>query len=60
MNKHEVLRARSPDCTLEAQDFRFDDTQLIYTCYRENGEKADVMGVDLRTGALTTYRKDRR
>jgi Tol biopolymer transport system component len=56
-NKHEVLRARLPDCTLEAQDFRFDDTQLVYTCYRENGEKADVMGVDLRTGAVTTYRK---
>ena len=56
-SKHEVLRARLPDCTLEAQDFRFDDTQLIYTCYRENGEKADVMGVDLRTGAVTTYRK---
>ncbi len=56
-NKHEVLRARLPECTLEAQDFRFDDTQLIYTCYRENGNKADVKGVDLKTGAVTTYRK---
>jgi Tol biopolymer transport system component len=56
-NKHEVLRARLPECTLEAQDFRFDDTQLVYTCYRENGEKADVKGVDLRSGAVTTYRK---
>ena len=56
-NKHEVLRARLPECTLEAQDFRRDDTQLVYTCYRENGNKADVMGVDLRTGAVTTYRK---
>jgi hypothetical protein len=56
-NKVEVTRASQPDCTLEAQDFRFDDTQLIYTCYRENGTKADVMGVDLRTHAVTTYRK---
>jgi Tol biopolymer transport system component len=56
-NTKEVVRAHQPDCTLEAQDFRFDDTQLIYTCYRENGNKADVMGVDLRTGAVTTYRK---
>ena len=56
-NKKEIIRARLPDCTLEAQDFRFDDTQLIYTCYRENGNKADVMGVDLATGAVTTYRK---
>jgi hypothetical protein len=56
-NKKEIIRARLPDCTLEAQDFRFDDTQLIYTCYRENGNKADVMGVDLGTGVVTTYRK---
>jgi hypothetical protein len=56
-NTTEVIRARQPDCTLEAQDFRFDDTQLIYTCYRENGNKADVMGVDLRTRTVTTYRK---
>jgi WD40 repeat protein len=56
-NKREIIRARQPDCTLEAQDFRFDDTQLVYTCYRENGNKADVMGVDLRTRAVTTYRK---
>ena len=56
-NTREILRARQPDCTIEAQDFRFDDTQLVYTCYRENGNKADVMGVDLRTGAVTTYRK---
>jgi hypothetical protein len=27
-------RAKRPECTLEAQDFRFDDTELIYTCYR--------------------------
>jgi dipeptidyl aminopeptidase/acylaminoacyl peptidase len=56
-NTKEVLRAHQPDCTAEAQDFRIDDTQLIYTCYRENGNKADVMGMDLRTGAVTTYRQ---
>ena len=46
-------KARSPDC-MEAQDFRRDDTYLVYTCYRDNGEKAEVMGVDLRTKAVTT------
>ena len=56
-NKREIIRARLPECTIEAQDFRHDDTELIYTCYRENGNKADVKGVDLRTGAITTYRK---
>lgn len=55
-NKQEVTRAKRPECTLEAQDFRGDDTELIYTCYRE-GDKADVFGVDLNTKKITTYRK---
>jgi Tol biopolymer transport system component len=54
-NKKEVLRARGPECTLEAQDFRNDDTELVYTCYRS--PFADVLGVDLATGRVTTYRK---
>jgi Tol biopolymer transport system component len=54
-NKKEVLRARAPECTLEAQDFRDDDRELIYTCYRS--PYADVFGVELATGKLTTYRK---
>jgi WD40 repeat protein len=54
-NKKEVLRARAPECTLEAQDFRHDDTELIYTCYRT--PYADVLGVHLGTGQVTTYRK---
>jgi len=53
--KKEVLRAHAPECTLEAQDFRDDDHELIYTCYRS--PFADVMGVDLGTGKVTTYRK---
>lgn len=55
VNKKEVIRAKAPECTLEAQDFRKDDTELIYTCYRT--PFADVMGVDLNTGKVTTYRK---
>jgi Tol biopolymer transport system component len=54
-NKKEVRRARAPECTLEAQDFRHDDRELIYTCYRS--PFADVLGVDLQTGAVTQYRK---
>jgi Tol biopolymer transport system component len=53
--KKEIIRARAPECTLEAQDFRKNDTELIYTCYRS--PFADVMGVDLNTGKVTTYRK---
>jgi WD40 repeat protein len=54
-NKKEVLRAKAPDCTLEAQDFRNDDSELIYTCYRS--PFADVFGIDLNSGKRTTYRK---
>ena len=54
-NKKEVLRAKGPECTLEVQDFRKHDTELIYTCYRS--PFADVFGIDLNTGRVTTYRK---
>jgi Tol biopolymer transport system component len=54
-NKKEVLRASGPDCTLEAQDFRKNDTELIYTCYRS--PFADVFGIDLNTSKVTTFRK---
>jgi WD40 repeat protein len=54
-NKKEVIRAKAPECTLEVQDFRNDDTELIYTCYRS--PFADVFGIHLQTGASTTYRK---
>jgi dipeptidyl aminopeptidase/acylaminoacyl peptidase len=59
-NKREVLRAHWPECTLEAQDFRRDDAELVYVCYRKGdkgGDKADVFGLDLQSGAITTYRK---
>ena len=54
-NEKEILRAKAPECTLEAQDFRKKDTELIYTCYRS--PFADVLGIDLNIGKITTYRK---
>jgi hypothetical protein len=54
-NRQELLRAQAPECTLEAQDFRNDDRELVYTCYR--GSLADVFGIDLATRAITTYRR---
>ena len=54
-NKQEVIRATTPECTLEAQDFRRNDTELIYTCYRS--PFADVFGINLATKAVTTYLK---
>jgi Tol biopolymer transport system component len=55
INKKEILRAKSPECTLEAQDFRRNDAELIYTCYRS--PFADVFGIELTSGKVTTYRK---
>jgi len=54
-NEKEILRAKAPECTLEAQDFRNNDSELIYTCYRS--PFADVLGIDLATGKITVYRK---
>lgn len=54
-NKTEVIRAKGPDCTLEAQDFRRQDSELIYTCYRS--PYADVLGIDLKSKKVTVYRK---
>ena len=55
INEKEILRAKAPECTLEAQDFRNNDTELIYTCYRS--PFADVLGIELATGKITVYRK---
>jgi hypothetical protein len=55
VNKKEVTRAQASACTLEAQDFRHDDTELIYVCY--HSPLADVVGIDLNTGKTTVYRK---
>jgi Tol biopolymer transport system component len=54
-NKQEIIRAKAPECTLEAQDFRRNDAELVYTCYRS--PFADVFGIDLTTKQVTTYRK---
>ncbi|CAN7653742.1 hypothetical protein LJR219_005184 [Phenylobacterium sp. LjRoot219] len=59
VNKREAVRLKRPDCVGgEPQDFRNDDRELIYVCYRFNKVLlADVMGVDLTTGQTTAYRK---
>ncbi|MBW8784260.1 MAG: PD40 domain-containing protein [Novosphingobium sp.] len=59
VNKRMAVRAKGPDCHLEAQDFRNDDTELTYVCYRQTPTVllADAYGVDLRTGKTTVYRR---
>ena len=53
-NKKQVLESTSPECRIEAQDFYDDDSKLIYTCYKP-GDKAEVMGLDLKTGRTTNF-----
>lgn len=58
-NKREVVRETSPACrSVEPQDFRNDDNELIWVCYHEPPVRtAAIYGIDLATGAKTTYRQ---
>lgn len=58
--RREAVRVGQLKCVgTEPQDFRNDDKELIFVCYRlgSAGLLADIYGVDLQTGAITTYRK---
>lgn len=56
-----VYRSHSDSCRLEAQDFYDHDTKMTFTCYdnhdlRKGGDQyAIVMGIDLKTGAVTNF-----
>jgi len=53
-NKRQVLESKDPSCRIEAQDFYDNDSQLTYTCYKP-GDKAEVWGLDLKTGKTTNF-----
>jgi len=55
-NKRKVHQDHWPHCWLEAQDFRHQDTELIFSCY-EPENNAEVMGVNIATGEVTNYTK---
>jgi len=54
VNKRTVFESNDHNCIIEPQDFFDNDNQLTFTCY-EPGGNASVMGIDLRTGAVTNY-----
>jgi hypothetical protein len=54
VNKKTVFESKDKACTLEAQDFYDNDTQLSFVCYQPN-DCAAVMGIDLRTGNVTDF-----
>ncbi len=56
VEKRLVHEAKWPECWLEAQDFRFNDSELIFSCYQPEGE-SEVMGVNLNNGEVINYTK---
>lgn len=59
-NEREIICAEAPECILEPQDFRNNDTELVYSCYIVQGGDKNVLnnvrGVDLEKGEEVVYR----
>lgn len=55
-NKKTVYESKDASCRIEAQDFYDNDTKMTFTCYEPKG-LASVMGIDLKTGAVTNFSK---
>jgi hypothetical protein len=56
VNERVVHESKDASCTLEAQDFYADDARMTFTCYEPKG-MASVMGIDLKTSAVTNFSK---
>jgi hypothetical protein len=54
LNKRRVHEDQWPNCWLEAQDFRLQDSELIFSCYQPENE-SEVMGVNLVSGVVKNY-----
>ena len=54
VNQKTVYESKDRGCVLEAQDFYDNDSKMVFTCY-EPQNLASVMGIDLKTGAVTNY-----
>lgn len=54
-NKQEIRRASDPECQLEVQDFRTNDTEVVFNCYPqfEVGYGSDVYLLNLETNETT-------
>jgi dipeptidyl aminopeptidase/acylaminoacyl peptidase len=52
--RRKVYEDEWPHCWLEAQDFRKQDDELLFSCYQPENN-AEVMGVNLHSGEVTNY-----
>lgn len=55
-NQTVVHESKDRSCVLEAQDFYDNDSKMTFTCYEPKG-LASVMGIDLKTHAVTNFSK---
>jgi hypothetical protein len=56
VNQKTVHESKDRSCVLEAQDFYDNESKMTFTCYEPQG-LASVMGIDLKTGAVTNFSK---
>ena len=54
VNKKTVYESKDRSCVIEAQDFYDNDAKMVFTCYQPH-DTASVMGLDLKTGAVTNF-----
>lgn len=54
LNQKIVHSSSDTSCILEAQDFYDNDSKMTFICYEPN-HMASVMGVDLKSGAITNF-----
>lgn len=54
VNKKTIYESKDRICVLEAQDFYENDSKLTFVCYEPN-DLASVMGIDLKTSAVTNF-----
>ena len=54
VNQKTVYESKDRSCVIEAQDFYDNDSKMTFTCYEPQG-LASVMGIDLKTGAVTNF-----
>ncbi|CAN5903778.1 hypothetical protein BH24BAC1_BH24BAC1_22970 [soil metagenome] len=56
INQKTVYESKDKNCTIEPQDFYDNDTKMTFSCYEPNS-LSSVMGIDLKTGRITTLLK---
>lgn len=57
INRKTVYESKDKNCVIEPQDFYENDTKMTFSCYEPNS-LSSVMGIDLKTGQITSFYKN--